>query len=88
VRLGLRPTQIVTRNLTVTQAWGHRIWSETEPRTRDHAWQAASWWSYHRPIWTVLASWLRPELVGVEPLDLEHPALVDAAKALQRTVFA
>nr|WP_271211167.1 RES domain-containing protein [Rhodococcus wratislaviensis]GLK36938.1 hypothetical protein GCM10017611_37970 [Rhodococcus wratislaviensis] len=25
VRLGLRPTQVVARNLTVTQGWGHRI---------------------------------------------------------------
>jgi hypothetical protein len=60
LRLGLRPTQIVIRDLTVTQAWGHRIWSETDPHTGDHVWQAVSWWSYHRPIWTVLASWVRP----------------------------
>lgn len=26
-RLGLRPTQVVTRNLSVTQRWGHRAWS-------------------------------------------------------------
>jgi hypothetical protein len=35
VRLGLRPTQIVVRNLAVTQAWGHRIWSETDPHGGD-----------------------------------------------------
>jgi hypothetical protein len=86
VRLGLRPTQVVTRNLTVTRTWGHRIWSETDPHTGDHAWQAVSWWSYHRPVRTVLASWLRPKLVGVEPLRLDHPAIIDAAKALQRIV--
>jgi hypothetical protein len=84
VRLGLRPTQIVIRNRTVTQAWGHRIWAETDPHTGDHAWQAVSWWSYHHPIWTVLASWLRPQSARVEPLHHDHPALVDAAKALQR----
>jgi len=88
VRLGLRPTQIVIRNLTVTQAWGHRIWSETEPHIGDRAWQAVSWWSYHRPIWTVLASWLQPELVRVEPLNLDHPALQDAGKTLQRHISA
>jgi hypothetical protein len=27
----LRPTQIVTRNLSVTQAWGSRIWNERDP---------------------------------------------------------
>ncbi|KAF0966620.1 RES domain-containing protein [Rhodococcus sp. T7] len=87
VRLGLRPTQVVTRNLTVTQRWGHRIWSETEPHTGDRAWQAVAWWSYHRPQWSVLAGWLRPQLVRVEPLALDHPAIVDAAKALQRIVM-
>ena len=87
VRLGLRPTQVVTRDLTVTQGWGHRIWSETEPHTGDRAWQAVSWWSYHRPQWSVLASCLRPALVRVEPLDLDHPAILDSAKALQRIVM-
>jgi hypothetical protein len=86
LRLGLRPTQIVIRSLTVTQAWGHRIWSETDPHTGDHVWQAVSWWSYHRPVWTVLASWVRPGLVRVEPLNLGHPALLDAGKALQRII--
>lgn len=83
VRLGLRPTQIVTRNLAVTQAWGHRIWAETDAHG-GRSWQAVSWWSYHRPVWPVLASWLRPDFVRVEPLDLDHPAVIDAAKALHR----
>ena len=84
VRLGLRPTQVVTRNLSVTQGWGRRIWSETDPQSDDRAWQAVSWWSYHRPVWTVLASWQRPDVVRVEELDLDHPGIVDAAKALHR----
>lgn len=84
LRLGLRPTQVVTRNLAVTQTWGHKIWSERAPHTTDHLVQ---WWSYHRPVWTVLASWLRPELAGVEPLNLSHPALMEAAKTLQRKVI-
>lgn len=85
VRLGLRPTQVVTRNLPVTTAWGHRIWSETSA-DHDPQWQAVSWWSYHRPVWSVLASWERPGLVRVEPLDLEHPGIVDAATALKRII--
>jgi hypothetical protein len=39
------------------------------------------------PQWSVLDSWLRPELVRVEPLDLDHPAILDSAKALQRIVM-
>jgi len=85
VRLGLRPTQVVTRNLPVTQAWGHRIWSETAT-DGERQWQAVTWWSYHRPVWSVRASWERPELVRVEPLDLAHPAIVDAASTLYRKV--
>lgn len=82
-RLGLRPTQVVTRNLPVTQRWGHRAWSETST-DHERRWQAVSWWSYHRPVWSVLASWERPEPVRVESLDLAHPGMVDAAGALNR----
>lgn len=81
----LRPSQIVARNLPATRAWGHRIYSEpdtAEPTQRQ--WQAVSWWSFHRPTWTVLASWRRPELRTVEPLDLDHPAVRDAATSLHR----
>ena len=82
---GLRPTQVVTRNLAVTQAWGHRIRDERDPHdTAQRRWQAVQWWSYHRPTWTVLASWQRPMLVRVEPLDLGHPAVREAATALSR----
>ncbi len=85
VRLGLRPTQIVRRNLTVTQRWAHRIWEERDA-TGARSWQAVQWWSYHRPAWTVLASWERPELRDVEPLTTNHPALCDAATALDRQI--
>jgi hypothetical protein len=48
VRVGLRPTQIVTRNLAVMQGRAHRIWSEKAPHRSDHTWQAVSWWSFRR----------------------------------------
>lgn len=85
VQRGLRPTQIVVRNLAVTQAWAHRIWDERDAHdTTRHRWQAVQWWSYHRPFWPVLGSWQRPELDHIEDLDLDHPAVRDAAKALIR----
>ncbi|MGV7686304.1 RES domain-containing protein [Mycobacterium kansasii] len=84
VDLGLRPTQVVTRNLAVTSAWAHRIWSEQSSAVDGRTWQAVQWWSFHRPYWTVLASWLRPVFVELQPLDLEHPAIVAAAKSLNR----
>ena len=44
------------------------------------------WWSYFRPSWTVLASWMRLTLREVTPLTREHPALQDAAVSLNRTL--
>ncbi|HEX9833917.1 MAG TPA: RES domain-containing protein [Mycobacterium sp.] len=84
VELGLRPTQIVTRNLAVTSEWAHRIWSQRSPAIDDRKWQAVQWWSFHRPTWTVIASWERPKLVELEDLNLDHPAVVAAAKSLNR----
>jgi hypothetical protein len=86
VRLGLRPTQIVARNLAVTQQWGHQIWSEESITPGQRRWQAVQWWSYHRPTWTVLGSWVKPELYEVAELTLEHPALRDAASTLVRKI--
>ncbi|MGZ6840050.1 MAG: RES domain-containing protein [Frankiaceae bacterium] len=81
----LRPTQVVVRNLAVTQRWGHEIWDERDPHdARRRRWQAVQWWSYHHPSWPILASWARPEFVRAESLDLTHPAVVDAARALHR----
>lgn len=82
--LGLRPTQVVARNLAVTSEWAHRIWSQQSPAVDGRRWQAVQWWSFHRPTWTVLASWERPASVSVERLDLEHPAVMAAATNLNR----
>jgi hypothetical protein len=82
---GLRPTRVVTRNLAVTQQWGHDIWDEEDPgKASSRRWQGVQWWSYHRPTWEVLASWKRPELVHIESLGQDHPAVVEAAQALHR----
>ncbi|GGC76070.1 RES domain-containing protein [Hoyosella rhizosphaerae] len=86
-RLGLRPTQVITRNLAVTSNWGHRIWSETHlSQPGEKRWEAVQWWSFHRPLWTVLASWVQPELADVQPLTLDHAAVLDAARALYRRI--
>lgn len=83
--LGLRPTQVVTRNLAVTQAWGHALWSTPDAYDADRRrWQAVQWWSYHHPPWQVLASWQRPELVRVDALAVDHDAVVEAARELRR----
>lgn len=82
---GLRPTHVVVRNLAVTQAWGHAIWAERDPHEpATRRWQAVQWWSYHHPSWPVVASWVRPEVIRVEELTLDHPAVVEAARTLNR----
>lgn len=87
LKRGLRPTQIVGRNLAVTKAWGYAVWNESDPHdARARRWDAVSWWSYHHPGWPMVASWLRPELVDLHELQLEHPAIVEAAKTLDRVL--
>lgn len=87
VRLNLRPTQVVTRNTSVTQAWGHKVWDERTPGdSGERQWDAVQWWSYHRPFWNVVASWQRPVFSDVSLLDTGHPAIVDAASALSRII--
>lgn len=83
----LRPTQIVIRNLAATQKWGHQIWDERDPHDpAAHRWQAVEWWSQQRPFWNVIASWQRPEFRGAQEIDLDHPAVRDAALSLSRTL--
>lgn len=84
VELGLRPTQVVTRNLSVTSEWAHRIWSQRSEALDGPKWQAVQWWSFHRPTWTVVASWERPTFVRHERLSLDHPAVAAAAESLNR----
>lgn len=84
---GLRSTQVVARNLAVTQAWGLAAWNERDPHeVQARRWDAISWWSYHHPGWPIIASWLRPELVDLDLLDLQHPAVAEAAKTLRRVI--
>jgi RES domain len=82
---GLRPTQVIARNLPVTQAWALAIFRETDARG-DRLWDGVRWWSYHRPQWRIYGLWSEtaPRCVGVEALDLNHPAVADAASTLAK----
>lgn len=44
------------------------------------------WSSHHHPTWPIIASWVVPTPVEVEQLDLNHPAVVEAASALPRQI--
>jgi len=81
---GLRPTQVVIRNLSVTQTWALRIFQERNTRGA-RKWDGVKWWSFQRPQWEVYGLWNgTPKCVDVESLDLAHPAVIDAAKAVVR----
>lgn len=78
-RLGLRPSDVVTRDRLVTQRWALAAY-------RDHRWIGVRWWSYYDPRWYSYGLWDRRYLTvtGVEPLTLEHPAVLEAATVLPR----
>ena len=79
VDLGIRPSDVVTRDRTVTQSWARKAYARRQ-------WAGVRWWSYYDPRWYAYGLWDRRDLVvvGVEQLSMEHPAVVEAATALRR----
>lgn len=79
VALGLRPSQVVTRDRQVTQPWALAIF-------QLQSFGGIRWWSYHDPRWGSHGIWATSnlELRNVEPLNLDHDALVEAAAVLNR----
>jgi hypothetical protein len=76
----LRPTQVVTRDRSVTQTWALRIFQEPVD------WAGVRWWSYYRPEWPIVGLWRDEslEVRTVEPLALDHPAVEESARELAR----
>lgn len=79
VRLGLRPSQVVTRESEITQRWALRIHQERR-------WIGVRWWSYYDARWHSYALWDRAGLSvkQVERLSLDHPAVVEASDVIRR----
>ena len=88
---GLRPTQVIARNRATTQHWALNVFQET---THDGSrkWCGIRWWSFQRPHWAIIGLWVAPgtaphhHLVGVDPLNLSHPSVVDAARTLAKPI--
>lgn len=91
LEVGLRPTQVVTRNPAHTQAFAARIY-RTPTAGGARRWQGIQWWSFHRPHWTNVALWAPlgsptpATLQGVDDLSLHHQAVTDAAASLSRVL--
>lgn len=83
IELGLRPSQVVTRDREVTQKWALQLFE-----ARAHV--GVRWWSYYDPRWGSVGLWdLRAlTVVDVRVLALYDEEIVDAARTLVRVVTA
>lgn len=88
VRLGVRPSEVVVQDLGVTQGIARRLF-EADGDVRG----GLSWWSSQMPSETSALLWSHGgqppaglELVGIQALSAEHPAVVEAAARLYREV--
>lgn len=82
LELALRPSQVVSRDREVTQAWALRVFNRG-----NH--DGISWWSYYKPEWRVVGLWNLAHLKPVgkpERLSLAHPAVRLAAKEIARVI--
>jgi hypothetical protein len=80
--LGLRPSQVVTRDRNVTQAWALKLYE-----VGGHV--GVRWWSCYDPRWGSYAFWDTSSLrvAEIEVLtEVTHPAFVEAAGVLCRLV--
>ena len=79
--LGLRPSQVVTRDRVVTQRWALAIYEQDR-------WVGVRWWSYYDPKWYSYALWdistLAPQRETIRPLTIDEPAVIQAAETLHR----
>lgn len=69
VELGLRPSDVASRDYARTRAWARRIYHEG-------GWSGLQWWSYYDPRWASVALW---DLGGIEVEDVRKLRLDDAS---------
>lgn len=84
--LGVRPSEVVIRDLAKTQALARRVFEDSR---KDHG--GISWWSAQVPSETSVMLWGSDDtpptglkLVGIQALSVEHPAVAEAAAQLYR----
>ncbi|MGH9632971.1 MAG: RES domain-containing protein [Bryobacteraceae bacterium] len=79
--LGLRPSEVVSRNYGTTRAWARRIYEQ-------NMWMGVRWWSYYDPRWASIGLWRVDRLVleEVQLLRLDDAALMEASRAIVRRI--
>ncbi len=79
--LGLRPSDVATRDTVRSRAWARRIYDRGK-------WSGVRWWSYYDPSWSSYGLWniKGHALEDVTPLTLDHLALIEASRTITRRV--
>lgn len=79
--LGLRPSEVVTRDYTRTRAWARAVYEQGE-------WSGVRWWSYYDARWGSIGLWNTEglELVNVRPLGIDDADLIAASRAITRRI--
>jgi hypothetical protein len=77
----LRPSQVITRDRTTSQAWALRIFQEER-------WSGISWWSFYDPDTFAVGLWRldRADLMATRPLTMHDSAMTGAAELLNRSI--
>jgi hypothetical protein len=77
---GLRPSRVVTRDRSVTQAWATKMY-------QSRRFAGVSWWSYYEPDWRNLGIWDLSAVTIAEPpriVRLNDLAVAEAARTIFR----
>lgn len=79
LQLGLRPSDVVSRDYDRTRAWARRVYELG-------SWAGIRWWSYYDPRWASIGLWDTNSLtlLNVQPLELSNPAVVAASRTILR----
>jgi len=79
--LGLRPSDVVSREYARTREWARRIFQQRE-------WAGVRWWSYYDPRWNSVGLWsvAGMALEDVRILRLDDAAIAEAARTISRRI--
>jgi hypothetical protein len=79
--LGLRPSDVVSRDYARTRAWARRVYEAG-------TWAGVRWWSYYDPRWASFGIWdsRGVALEATRTLTLDDPALIAASHAIVRPI--
>ena len=78
----LRPSRVVTPDRAITQAWAKAIFDEGRS-------PGVAWWSELDARWTIVGLWDLGSfrVAGVQPLRMDDPDVVAAARRLGRRIL-